>query len=192
MTIQDFFSCAYNSRRQISDRISALVVLEAIKECVLPGKELEAGQFIEKGKNDLAKTEIDFLLIRSELFADFGINIEKFIDDPNPVDKALNQLEIYATKKGFFYEQSFMLAIYLGLLVQTQSQIRDSLVKSDGLTKELSSLNNRIRSLIPVLTGAKSDSLIVKFNSLVSESEKYSVKEHEFFVYEICSILAIE
>jgi hypothetical protein len=194
MPIQDFFSCVYHSQRQISDRLATNVVIEAIKECVLPGKELEAGQLIEKGRNDLAKTEVDFILIRSELFADFGIDIEKFIDSPNPVDKIINQLQLYATRKGFFYEQSYMLAIYLGLHVQTQLQMRDSIVKSNdkGLTDALSQLNDRIRYLIPVLTGANAETLISEFNLMASESNKSSIKQHEFFVDKVCSSLMFQ
>ena len=133
MTIQDFFSIAYYSQRRISDRLVAHVVADVIKKLASPEKELEAGQLVEKARNDLAKSEVDFILIHSEILEGFGIDVKKFINTQNPIDEVIIQLELYASQKGFFYEQAHWLASHLGLLVQTQSHIQDSLVKADGL-----------------------------------------------------------
>jgi hypothetical protein len=191
MTIQDFFSTTYYSQRLISDRLVAHGVADVIIQCALPGKELEAKQLIEREKEKLAKSESDFILIRSEIFESFGIDAKRFVDIPNPADEAIKQLELYATQKGFFYEQAHMLAIYLGLFVQAQSQIRDSLVKADdkGLAESISLLNDRILSLIPILTGANSEALVTEFKFIISNPSKYSINQLDFFMDKICSSL---
>lgn len=187
MSIQDFFSCVYHCHRQRLDRLATLIVIEAIKDNVVSGKELEAGQFIEKGRNDLIKSEAEFINIRSGLFSNFGIDVGKFIDKPNPVDEAISQLQIYATKKGFIYEQTCLLAEYFGLLVQTQSQIQQDVVNPDGIGNAQSLLVNRIQSLIPILTGDNAEALMVEFSSLVSAPTQYTVRQYEFFVDKVCS-----
>lgn len=189
MSIQDFFSCVYHSHRQRLDRLATLMVIDVIKDNVISGKELEAGQLIEKGRNDLAGVEAEFLNNRSGLFLNFGIDVGKFIDNINPVDEAINQLQKYATRKGFIYEQICLLAEYFGLFVQIKSQIQQDVVNGNGMKSAELLLINRIQSLLPVLAGENATELINEFSAIASNPNKYTLRQYEFFVDKVCSSL---